>query len=207
MRILFQGDSITDCRRVYEDSESLGDGYVCYTAEEIKKNYPNIEFQFINRGISGNRTDTFLERIKSDLIDLKPDIVTLLLGVNDTWHKFSGHDNKSLEEFCDLYEKILNRIKTETSAKLILMEPFLVYNMGMDHMREDLNEKIDVVRTLAMKYADAFIPLDGMFVSAAVDGVPCASLAYDGVHPEEAGKRLICDALTPVVCKFISELK
>ena len=207
MRILFQGDSITDWKRDYNDPASLGEGYVVYTVENLKKQFPDVDFEFINRGISGNRTDNFIARIEPDLIDLQPDIVTLLLGLNDTWHLFSGHDNKTFEQFCELYEKILQRIKNETKAKLILMEPFLVYNRGLDYMRKDLNEKIDFIRVMAMKYADAFIPLDGMFVSATVNGVPCDALSNDGVHPDEAGKKLIAEALTPILFKFIDELK
>lgn len=207
MRILFQGDSITDWRRDYNDPTSLGEGYVVYTVENIKNKYPDVEIEFLNRGISGNRTDNFIARIETDLIDLKPDIVTLLLGLNDTWHLFSGHDNKTFEQFCELYEEILKRIKNETNAKLILMEPFLVYNRGLDHMRADLNEKIDFIRTMAMKYADAFVPLDGMFVSATLNGTPCEALSNDGVHPDEAGKKLISDALSPILFKYIDELK
>ena len=207
MRILFQGDSITDWKRDYNDEKSLGIGYVLYTVEALKKAYPDLDIEFINKGISGNRTENLLARIEVELIDLKPDIVTLLLGVNDTWHKFSGHDNKTIEQFCENYELILQRIKNETNAKLIVMEPVLVYNMGKDEMRADLNEKIDCIRRIAMKYVDAYIPLDGLFATAAISGVPCGELAYDGVHPDEAGKRLICDALVPVIFKTIDEIK
>ena len=69
------------------------------------------------------------------------------------------------------------------------------------------NEKIDVIRQLAMQYADAFIPLDGMFVEANVNGIPNVELSPDGVHPDTAGKKLIADALAPVVCKLIEEIK
>lgn len=74
-------------------------------------------------------------------------------------------------------------------------------------MRADLNEKIDFIRTMAMKYADAFVPLDGMFVTATVNGTPCEALSNDGVHPDEAGKKLISDALSTVLFKYIDELK
>jgi lysophospholipase L1-like esterase len=100
----------------------------------------------------------------------------------------------------------LKRIKSETKAKIVILEPFLLYNMGKDEMRGDLNEKIDVVRQLAMKYADAFINLDGMFVEENIKGTPNNVLSPDGVHPDEAGKKLIADALAPVVCKLIKEI-
>ena len=207
MRILFQGDSITDCGRKYDDPNNLGEGYVVYVVDTLKKAYPDIEFEFINRGISGNRTENLLARMDAELIELKPDIVTVLLGINDTWHKYMIDLETPIESFSSNYETIVRRIKEETNAKLIMLEPFLLYNMDKDNMREDLNEKIDCVRKLAMKYADAFIPLDGMFVAANVNGIENAELSKDGVHPYTEGKKLIADALVPVISKFINELK
>ncbi len=207
MRILFQGDSVTDCQRKYEDTKDLGQGYVKFTVEAIKNAFPDTDIEFINRGISGNRTENLLDRVDKDLIDLQPDIVTILIGVNDTWHRYMIDLETPVDRFRANYDTILNRIKNETSAKIVMLEPFILYNMGKDEMRADLNEKIDVIRQLAMQYADAFIPLDGMFVEANVNGIPNVELSPDGVHPDTAGKKLIADALAPVVCKLIEEIK
>ena len=207
MKILFQGDSITDCHRNYEDPNNLGEGYVVYTVEAVKNKYPEIEFEFINRGISGNRTENLLARIDADLININPDIVTILLGVNDTWHRYMIDLETPIENFKSNYETILKRIKTETKAKLIMLEPFMLYNMDKDFMRADLDEKIDCVRKLALEYADAFIPLDADFVAATVEGTPNTELSPDGVHPGEAGKKLIANKLAPVIFKYIEELK
>lgn len=206
MRILFQGDSVTDCQRVYDDPKDLGQGYVVYTVEAIKSAFPGMDIEFLNRGISGNRTENLLARVDADLIDLQPDIVTILIGINDTWHKYMIDLETTVEYFRANYETVLKRIKSETKAKIVILEPFLLYNMGKDEMRGDLNEKIDVVRQLAMKYADAFINLDGMFVEENIKGTPNNVLSPDGVHPDEAGKKVIADALAPVVCKFIKEI-
>jgi lysophospholipase L1-like esterase len=206
MRILFQGDSVTDCQRVYDDPKDLGQGYVVYTVEAIKSAFPGMDIEFLNRGISGNRTENLLARVDADLIDLQPDIVTILIGINDTWHKYMIDLETTVEYFRANYETVLKRIKSETKAKIVILEPFLLYNMGKDEMRGDLNEKIDVVRQLAMKYADAFINLDGMFVEENIKGTPNNVLSPDGVHPDEAGKKLIADALAPVVCKLIKEI-
>jgi lysophospholipase L1-like esterase len=206
MRILFQGDSVTDCQRVYDDPKDLGQGYVVYTVEAIKSAFPGMDIEFLNRGISGNRTENLLARVDADLIDLQPDIVTILIGINDTWHKYMIDLETTVEYFRANYETVLKRIKSETKAKIVILEPFLLYNMGKDEMRGDLNEKIDVVRQLAMKYADAFINLDGMFVEENIKGTPNNLLSPDGVHPDEAGKKLIADALAPVVCKLIKEI-
>lgn len=207
MRILFQGDSVTDCQRKYEDPKDLGQGYVKFTVEAIKNAFSDTDIEFINRGISGNRTENLLDRVDKDLIDLQPDIVTILIGVNDTWHRYMIDLETPVERFRANYDTILNRIKNETNAKIVMLEPFILYNMGKDDMRADLNEKIDVIRQLAMQYADAFIPLDGMFVEANVNGIPNVELSPDGVHPDTAGKKLIADALAPVVCKLIEEIK
>ncbi|MBR4288952.1 MAG: hypothetical protein IKT50_05910, partial [Clostridia bacterium] len=119
---------------------------------------------------------------------------------------FSHYIETTAEKFLDNYDKILKRIKNETKAKIIILEPFLLYNMEKDMMRADLDEKIDRVRQLALEYADAFVPLDALFVSAILNGVPKESLSPDGVHPGEDGKKLIADSLVPVLSKFIEEL-
>lgn len=203
MRILFQGDSITDCHRKRDDLTDLGEGYVVYTVEALKSKYESIDFEFINRGISGNRTADLLARIDEDLVAIQPDIVTILLGINDTWHKYMIGLDTPIEVFESNYEKILKIIKEKTNAKIIMIEPFLLYNMGKDNMRADLNEKIDCVRKLALKYADAFLPLDADFVAATVSGTLNTDLSPDGVHPGEAGMKHIAEKLVPIISRFI----
>lgn len=206
MKILFQGDSITDCHRKYEKYDDLGEGYVLYTVNALKNEFPELDIEYINRGISGNRTENLLERIDNDLVDIQPDIVTLLLGINDTWHKYMIGRDTPTERFYANYEEIILTIKERTNAKLIILEPFLLYNMNKDNMREDLNEKIDCVRKLALKYADYFIPLDAEFVSATVAGAINTELSADGVHPAEQGKQLIANKLIPVLSDFIKRI-
>ena len=87
MKIFFYGDSVTDCNRVYSDPDNIGEGYVKYTVESLKLAYEDADIQFINRGISGNRTIDLLNRLDADLIAHQPDIVTILIGVNDTWRR------------------------------------------------------------------------------------------------------------------------
>ena len=84
MKILFQGDSITDAGRDRSDSHNLGDGYPKYAAEFIKKAHPDTEFEFINLGISGNQTKDLVERLEADFIDIQPDIVSILIGISIT---------------------------------------------------------------------------------------------------------------------------
>lgn len=206
MKILFFGDSVTDCGRDYNDIESLGEGYVKYTVESLKLAYEDIEMCFINKGISGNRTIDLLNRLDADVITHQPDIVTILIGVNDTWRRYDSNDPTSAERFRENYETVLKRIKAETNAKIIMLEPFLIYGMGRDNYREDLNEKIDVVRQLAKLYADCYIPLDGLLAAAAVEYDDVSVISADGVHPAEEGKKIISWHLLQVLCDVIEEL-
>ena len=204
MKILFMGDSITDCNRVYDDFYNLGDGYVMYTTEALKENLPEIDFEFINKGISGNRTCDILARSDADLIDHNPDIVTILIGTNDTWRRYDMNDPTSAEQFSENYEAVLKKIKEKTNAKIVILEMFLIYNMGRDEYRVDLDEKINATRQLAFKYADAYVPLDGILAAEAVH-TPVNELSPDGIHLGEAGKKVVANALAPVIEKLIIE--
>ena len=90
LKILFQGDSITDAGRDKRNYHNMGSGYPKYASELIRNAYPDVEFEFINLGISGNRTDNLFDRLSADCINIKPDIVSILLGVNDVWHRYGG---------------------------------------------------------------------------------------------------------------------
>ncbi len=202
MRILFQGDSVTDAGRNYEDLADLGPGYAKYVAEQLKSDMPTTEFEFINRGISGNRVRDILARSDKDLVDLDPDIVTILIGVNDTWRRFDMNDPTTADEFADTYETLLKKIKANTHAKIVIIEAFVLYGMGRDEFREDLDLKLDKTRILAMQYADAYVPLDGILAAECVDRAP-TELSDDGIHPNEGGRRFIAPYVTQAIKKVI----
>ena len=90
--ILFQGDSITDAGRDRENPADLGPGYPHYAAQMLREKYPQAEFNFVNRGISGDRTENLIERWEKDTIEVNPDIISILIGVNDTWHHYELKD-------------------------------------------------------------------------------------------------------------------
>ena len=206
MKIVFFGDSVTDCNRVYDDPANLGEGYVKYVTESLINNFDDVDFEFINRGISGNRTCDLLARLDKDVIEHQPDIMTILIGINDTWRKFDMNDPTSAEQFRENYETILKRVKSETKAKIIMMEPFLLYGMCMDHFRPDLNEKIDVVRQLAKEYADFYIPLDGIISAACVEYDDQTIISADGIHPADEGKKIIAWHLLQVLYDAIADV-
>ncbi|PKM63343.1 MAG: GDSL family lipase [Firmicutes bacterium HGW-Firmicutes-21] len=190
MRILFQGDSITDSKRIREDFNNLGQGYAKYAAEEISRAFPDRQFEFINRGISGDKAESLKARWQSDCIDLRPDVVSILLGVNDTWHFAETDAWMPNEYFENCYRDILTQVKTKTNAKIIILEQFLLYTPDKAYFRIDLNPKIDITRALAREFADVFVPLDGIFAAASVGREP-TFWADDGVHPTEEGAKLI----------------
>ena len=205
MKILFYGDSVTECNRDLNDPTSLGDGYVLYTVESLKNTFDKTDFEFINRGISGNRTIDLVNRLDTDVISHMPDIVTVLIGVNDAWRRFDMNDPTSAEQFRENYETVLKRIKNETNAKLIMLEPFLIYGMGRDEYRIDLNEKIDVTRLLAKKYADFYIPFDGILAAATVEYEDSSVLSADGIHLADEGKKIVAWHLLQVLYDLVAE--
>lgn len=194
---LFQGDSITDCGRNYNDINSLGDGYPRMVAGMLGAAYPELNIRFINKGISGNRTCDLVKRWKEDCIDLQPDWVSILIGINDTWRRYDANDPTPVYEFERNYRTILDMTRKNTRANIILLEPFVLpHPEDRRAWREDLDPKIQVVRKLAAEFDALYVPLDGLFAAAAAAcGGNYAYWAADGVHPTAAGHGLIANAL------------
>ncbi|MBR6784618.1 MAG: SGNH/GDSL hydrolase family protein [Clostridia bacterium] len=190
MKILFQGDSITDCGRDREDIHNLGSGYPKFAAELIKAAHPETDFEFINLGISGNQTKDLVDRLQSDFIDIQPDLVSIHIGINDTWHRAAERNWLGNDVFEAQYRKVLSEIKEKTNAKILIIEQFLLPVEDKLYFREDLNGKIDITRKLAREFADFFIPLDGFMAQAAVDK-GANHWSDDGVHPNENGAKFI----------------
>lgn len=203
MKILFQGDSITDMGRDRSDSHNMGNGYPKYVKQLLTAKIGFEDAEFINLGISGDRTCDLLERRQKDCIDIQPDIVSILIGINDTWRRYDSNNPTSVQVFEDNYRKLLVDIKTNTKAKIIILEPFLIdSDENKRCYREDLYEKIEAVRRLAREYADAYVPLDGIFAAACLENEP-SFYSADGVHPEPNGAKVIAEyyvkALKPLI--------
>ncbi len=192
IRLLFQGDSITDAGRDRRDFHDLGPGYPKYAAELIKKDHPEINFEFINLGISGNRTCELFDRFYKDGIELKPDVISILIGINDVWHRYSHLYIATTDEQLELnYRELLKRIKRETDAKIVIIAPYILDAEATSYLKNDLVTVLPIVRKLAKEYADVYIPLDELF-DEAIKSQP-APLYYsdDGVHPNENGAKFI----------------
>lgn len=180
--ILFQGDSITDCGRIWDDPDNLGDGYVRLLTTMLPGKYPEHEFKFINRGVSGDKVMDIVCRWDVDCISLQPDWLSILVGINDTLIT-------SITEFEEGYQTLLRRTTSELDSKIILCEPFLL-SVDNNAYREDLNPKIEVIRKLSREYNTILVPLDKIFHEACSLKAP-GYWAPDGVHPSPEGHALI----------------
>lgn len=192
--ILFQGDSITDAGRVREDFYNLGAGYPNFVKSMYLANNPKEEATFINRGISGNRVRDLRSRWQEDCIALKPDVLSILIGINDCWRRFDSNDPTPAEKYEDDYRFILNETRQKLpDTRIILMEPFVLPEPA-DRIawREDLDPKIHVVRKLAFEFKTDYIALDGIFAQNYIVSNP-SLWTPDGVHPTQAGHALIAE--------------
>lgn len=191
LKVLFQGDSITDAGREYENDAVLGHGYAAMVAAFYSAAHPERHIRFINKGISGNRTRDLCVRWENDCISLQPDVLSVLIGINDVWRRYDKDDPTTCDEFKDNYRRILTDAVDAGVAHIILLEPFLLHvNDERKSWREDLDPKINAVRELARDFSAALIPLDGLFAAASAHRNP-AFWAADGVHPTQAGHALI----------------
>ena len=197
-RILFQGDSITDAGR-FGDSAGLGGGYVNLLAAWLNARYPAYNLSILNRGTSGHRIYDLEERWSADAIDLQPNLLSILIGINDTWRRYDSQVISTASDFEACYRRMLDRVKAETSARVLMLEPFLLPTPP-DRIawREDLDPRIAAVRRVASDYGALYLPLDGIFAAAATQR-PAELWAGDGVHPTQAGHALIARAWLELV--------
>ena len=192
-RILFTGDSITDCGRDRANPDHLGFGYAAFTAAHLQSRLASPQLKIFNRGISGNRASDLLARVDADLLALKPTVISILIGINDTWRRYDSNSPTDAATFEKNYRSLLETIASKLKARVVLLEPFLLHVPDDRYVwREDLNPKIDVVRKLAIEFGTELVPLDGVFAQAATQA-PAAYWAGDGVHPSAAGHALISE--------------
>ena len=202
MKILFQGDSVTDGNRDRSNSADMGFGYPKYASAMIEDAFPDIDFEFVNLGISGNRTADLVERMQSDFIEIQPDIVSVMIGINDVWHHYAfSCTYTSNQEFEQNYVTVLENVKQNTNAKIVIIQPFLLDVPDKQELWAELLEKQEIVARLAEKYADAYLPMHEII--HADEAEDKTVYAADGVHPTEDGACLIAqkylEAITPLV--------
>ena len=192
--ILFIGDSITDSYRNRENDRYRGSGWATMTAGKIALDYPG-KYDIINRGIGGNRTVDLLARIKSDCINLKPDIMTVMIGVNDVWHEVDYKNGVSVEYAEVLYDLFIRQVRQALpNTKIFILEPFAFKGCATekywDVYQHEMPLRSQISRRIAEKYSLPFIELRDK-LQALVDETSVAYVCYDGVHPTCAGHELI----------------
>ena len=200
MKILFYGESITDMGRNREGEHptfKMGMGYPNYIAGELSYEEPE-NYEFINRGISGNRIVDLYARIKADVWNFQPDVLSILIGVNDVWHEWGNQNGVELDRFEKMYRILLDDTKAKLpNVKIILCEPFILQGEATDgderwaHFLQ-VKEYAKVVKKLAEEYGTYYVALQDKFDEVAQKhGV--TYYLYDGVHPAPAGARLIAN--------------
>ena len=204
MRILFQGDSITDAGRDRRNYFDLGKGYAKVAADQIKSTHPDMDLEFINLGIGGNRTDQLFDRLYKDAIELQPDIISILIGINDIWHRYGSEKIATTDEQFELnYRTLLSEIRKQTNAKIMILCPFLLDDEGKESWRGEVDRAIAIVRKLAAEFADVYVPLDEKFAEALKTQPEAKFYSGDGVHPNQNGSafigKLYAEAIKPLL--------
>lgn len=197
--ILFQGDSITDWHRGRENDGDLGRGYSLLVASKLGFENPG-QYTFLNRGISGNRIVDIYARIKKDIINLKPDYMSLLIGINDVWHEVAYQNGVSTPKFEKIYNMLLDEIfEALPDIKIMLLEPFVLPGSATVNSEEVPNRwelfdtgaraNAQVVRKIAKERGLPFVELQNIFdeLNAANPGI----WLFDGVHPSVCGHQVI----------------
>lgn len=200
LRILFQGDSITDASRdrgsyYANQGRGMGGGYVYQIVSHLLGQYPESDIQCYNRGISGHKVFQLADRWELDCLAIKPDVLSILIGVNDYWHMLNGHYNGTAQIYENDYRALLTQTKDKLpEVKLIIGEPFAVAGGSA------INEKwgpFDDYRAIAKKLAEEFdapfIPFHSLFAKA-LEHAPASYWCPDGVHPSIAGAHLMKEA-------------
>lgn len=198
--ILFQGDSITDAGRNraskdYNNQSALGGGYAFLAAAELLLKRPDQKLQIYNRGISGNKVYQLAESWDTDVISLNPDVLSILVGINDYWHTLSFSYKGTLETYRKDYRALLQRTKDKLpDIKLVIGEPFAIIGSAVNESWfPALRDYQAVALELANEFDAAFVPYQKVY-DKALKHAPGAYWSPDGVHPSMAGAQLMAHA-------------
>jgi lysophospholipase L1-like esterase len=196
--ILFQGDSITDAGRNRgkednaNDSAALGKGYVYLIAAQLLADRPADGLKIYNRGISGNKVFQLADRWDKDCLQLHPNVLSILIGVNDIWHTLNGNYNGTVEKYEQDYRALLTRTRRELPGlKLVICEPFVLRCGAInDKWFPEFDRYRDVAKKMSTEFNALFVPYQAMFDKASKQAPP-SHWAADGVHPTMAGAWLM----------------
>lgn len=197
LTILFQGDSITDGNRTRDNdwNHIMGHGYACLIASRLWYDYTDAGLMFINRGISGNRVSDLDKRWQQDTLDLKPDVVSILIGVNDVISVVENWNPDPIDVYEATFKKILDRTREALPNSLIVLcEPFTLplgwATKKPELWQDEIKKRQELARKLAKVYKTEFVELQEPF-NKACEKAPANYWIWDGVHPMPAGHELI----------------
>jgi len=213
LTFLFQGDSITEGNRTYDNdwNHIMGNGYAYIIASRLWYDYPDKDLMFYNRGISGNRVKDIDARWQQDTLDLKPDVVSILIGVNDVLAMIKNNNPDSIEKFEETYKRILDKTKDALPNTLVVLcEPFILplgwVNEKTEIWQTEILKRQIIVRKLAETYHTVFVELQEPFNNAC-QKAPANYWIWDGVHPMPAGHELIARLWIKEVRKKLTFIK
>lgn len=205
---LFQGDSITDANRDDENPEisGLGCGYAFLMASEFESNNKG-KIKFINRGVSGDRITDVYARIKEDIINLKPDYLSILIGVNDVSHELTMSCGVSPKKFRKIYEMLIEEIRESLpQVEIIILEPFVLKGSATEKLwnefRTEVRKMAEISAQMAQDYNLHFLSLQDEFDKASLDG-NLSRWSADGIHPTTEGHQLIKEKLLNLLKSII----
>jgi lysophospholipase L1-like esterase len=196
-KLLFIGDSVTDCERLKPDGEglfrALGNGYVSFIDGWIRAVYPELAIRVVNKGISGNTVRDLKERWQKDVLDQNADWLSIMIGINDVWRQYDSPFIKDTHVYIDEYESTLTQLVSSTKpqvANIVLMTPFYIENNDNDQMRRTMDQYGDVVKKIANENNCILVDTQAAFNKVLHHLYP-ASLAWDRVHPDTAGHMIL----------------
>ena len=203
--ILFQGDSITDAGRdrkatAANDNAGLGRGYPYLLAGALLADHPQLKLRIFNRGISGNKVPDLAARWQEDAVSLKPNVLSILIGVNDIWHKLNGNYAGTVQDYASGYRQLLEQTaQSIPGVRIIVCEPFVLRCGAInDKWFPEFEQRRAVAKKLADDMGLTFVPFQTMFDEAVQQAEP-AYWAADGVHPTLAGHALMAKTWRTVV--------
>ena len=199
---LFTGDSITDCGRAQPvgEDEGLGAGYVCLVNSTLAAGRPESRVRILNTGVSGNRVTDLAARWQRDVLDLEPDWLSVMIGINDVWRQFDRPLNPvqvAIERYEAVYRELLEQTRAGLKG-LVLMTPYFLESNRADAMREQMDAYGKVVERLARDFDAVFVDVQAAF-DRYLEYRPTQSLCGDRVHPNTVGHMIIAQAFLSAV--------
>jgi lysophospholipase L1-like esterase len=199
--LLFQGDSITDADRQRDSGKAnhpaaMGHGYAYLAMCRWLAAHPSADYRVYNRGISGNRVADLLERWQVDAIDLEPTVLSILVGINDLWHKLDGGTSGTPALYAEQYDELLTRTRQRLpEVRLVVCEPFVLRTGTVDERWfPEFDERRAVAEELAVRHGAVWVPFHRVFEARVAEGSAPAYWADDGVHPTPQGHHLMAEA-------------